>query len=265
MTYLTATPSSIRFYTTKSTGSSAVFTGSSARNYCSESLYRSIKIIRELAECNVWQGFFTLTVNQKILPRDDIGVILRRLTTLFDDYRKLVDRDFKFLVIPELHKDGHIHFHGLVSFSDTSNSVFNNPVCGRYYSVNKWFLSHIGANRVEWFNPHFDVQDAIRYSIKYAYKGCENGVFPQVYRCSRGLKRAYRAMILDDDDCDMLMSALSLSVNDSIPWVDVHYNDYGISYYILCVAFVFVQSLLLSLYGLIIPYDYTSYPCSVGL
>lgn len=76
------------------------------------SLARTKKNIRELALCNEFEYFVTLTVADKQI-RYDLEYAQSRLRELFHKYKRKY-KDFKFIIITEKHKDGAFHFHGLV-------------------------------------------------------------------------------------------------------------------------------------------------------
>lgn len=74
--------------------------------------------IRELAFCNPWEWFVTLTVDPK---RDryelsSLKQVLRDCSKDFSDKYRLsgfFEQRLKYLLVPEQHKDGAWHFHGL--------------------------------------------------------------------------------------------------------------------------------------------------------
>ena len=79
-----------------------------------ESLSRTRKRIFEIAACNPWEWFFTGTLNGEKWDRNDINGVFRALSQWFRDYRKKAGcGDLKYLIVPEQHKKGGWHFHGL--------------------------------------------------------------------------------------------------------------------------------------------------------
>lgn len=71
--------------------------------------------IRDYAYCNNWEYFVTFTFSDSNIDRYDLKEIKKRMSTFFNNYKKRKNNDFKYLLIPEFHKDGAVHFHGLVS------------------------------------------------------------------------------------------------------------------------------------------------------
>lgn len=70
--------------------------------------------IRELALCNPWEWFVTLTLDQKKYDRTDLAKFIRDLGQTIRDYRKRTENPVKYLLIPERHKDGCWHLHGFL-------------------------------------------------------------------------------------------------------------------------------------------------------
>ena len=78
------------------------------------SLSRTKRNIKELALCNNFEYFATITINSKNCDRYSLieaQKLLRK--NLYKIKRK--NNNFKYLFITEKHKDGAFHFHGLVA------------------------------------------------------------------------------------------------------------------------------------------------------
>lgn len=72
-----------------------------------------------------WSGgfFVTLTIDPKIVNSFDYKECVRCLRYFLDNLRKY-DNTIKYLFVPEKHKSGRFHFHGLITRSDLlSNGV----------------------------------------------------------------------------------------------------------------------------------------------
>lgn len=66
------------------------------------------------AQANDWEYFVTLTFSPEVVNRyNDMAVI--HLWSNFQNWCKHKYKDCKMLMIPERHKDGALHFHGLMS------------------------------------------------------------------------------------------------------------------------------------------------------
>ena len=77
------------------------------------SLSRTRSRIYELAACNNWQWFFTGTLNPEWNNVLDLAEFRRKLTQGIRDYRKKTGDSVQYLLIPERHKSGAWHVHGL--------------------------------------------------------------------------------------------------------------------------------------------------------
>jgi hypothetical protein len=78
-----------------------------------ESLSRSRRTIRDIILCNRFTYFCTFTFNGEKVNRYSYPACKKKITQLFNNYKRK-SPDFKYLIVPEFHKDGGIHFHGLV-------------------------------------------------------------------------------------------------------------------------------------------------------
>ena len=81
------------------------------------SLSRARSRIFELASCNEFQHFCTFTVNEKYKDRNDLRAIRRDLAQLVRNINRDISdgEKIKYLLIPEQHKKGGWHLHGLMS------------------------------------------------------------------------------------------------------------------------------------------------------
>lgn len=74
------------------------------------SLSRSKRNIRELALCNNFEYFATLTVDKNYCDRYDVDICQYNLKKLFKAYKRK-NKNFAYLFITERHLDGAFHFH----------------------------------------------------------------------------------------------------------------------------------------------------------
>lgn len=85
-----------------------------------QSLSRARRTVLELALCNDWAYFCTFTLDKTKYKRDDLPKFQKDLSQFIRDFRKKAkkagqDLDINFLLVPEEHKDGAWHMHGLLS------------------------------------------------------------------------------------------------------------------------------------------------------
>lgn len=69
--------------------------------------------IRELSLCNSWEWFVTLTLSAYKHDRYDIDGFVHDLGVWIGNYNKKYGVKLRYLLIPEQHKDGAWHMHGL--------------------------------------------------------------------------------------------------------------------------------------------------------
>ena len=88
------------------------------------SLNRSIHKIYDLARNNIWEWFFTFTLNETaVKDRTDYAECSKKVCIWFNNIRKRLCPDIKYLIVPERHpSSGAWHFHALVS--DVENLEF---------------------------------------------------------------------------------------------------------------------------------------------
>ena len=73
---------------------------------------RAKQKIYELARSNEWEYFLTLTFAK---DRYNYDVLTEKLRNWINRTKKNYAPDMKYIFVPELHKDGALHFHGIVS------------------------------------------------------------------------------------------------------------------------------------------------------
>ena len=77
-------------------------------------LSRARKNVFSLAMCNDWDFFFTGTIDTQKFDRYDLPTYRKKLSQFIRDMRKKYDANVEYLLIPEKHKDGAWHIHGMV-------------------------------------------------------------------------------------------------------------------------------------------------------
>lgn len=79
------------------------------------SLSRTKRNVYELAACNPWEWFFTGTLDGEKVDRNDLNGTFKKLSQWMRDYRKRqTGEKLAYLIVPEEHKKGGWHFHGLL-------------------------------------------------------------------------------------------------------------------------------------------------------
>lgn len=127
---------------------------------------RSKNVIYDLVRCNIWEWFITLTFNPEKVDSYDYEAVVKKLSFWLKNMRKICP-DMKYVVVPEMHKSGRWHFHGL--FSNVDNLQFvdsgKKDKKGRVvYNVGTYRLGWTTATRVT------DTHKASSYISKYINK-----------------------------------------------------------------------------------------------
>lgn len=194
------------------------------------SLSRTKRNIRELALCNNFEYFGTLTLNGYFCNRYDLD----DCQSLIKKYLKKIKRknsNLKYIIITEKHKDNAFHFHGLFSGIDL--------VTNEYGFLNNTLFNEIGYNS---FSKIKDYSKTCNYITKYITKDCVKNSHNQIYFRSKGLIFATKSKIehikcLDDInnsinwkyDNDFVsiydLSLDNLSINDKIVLQDIVLNN----------------------------------------
>ena len=176
-----------------------------SRDYDYEALCRSKMTVIDYGENNDWTWFTTITFDQRKIDRDDIQGCYDKLRNACDNYRKRVDPAFRYLLIPEYHKDAaHVHFHGLI-YVDLKNP----DITGPYKLYSKKHQKFVDYWRSEYFFDRFGAINLspvqtntlyvsayiTKYMTKQQYK-----IFGNRYCCSQGLKRSYKVYFEDQQE-----------------------------------------------------------------
>ena len=78
-----------------------------------DSVRRSRQKVFDLAALNEWELFVTLTLDKERIDRYDPSAVAGRVKKWLDN--GVQRHGWRYLLIPELHRDGAVHMHGLFS------------------------------------------------------------------------------------------------------------------------------------------------------
>lgn len=78
------------------------------------SIIRARSRVHELALCQQWDYFITLTLDKKKQDRYDIAAYVKALGNWIQNYNKKYNCKLQYLIIPEQHENGAWHAHGLM-------------------------------------------------------------------------------------------------------------------------------------------------------
>lgn len=181
------------------------------------SLKRTRKKVFEYAGSNTWDYFCTFTFDKKQVDRFDFDDCVRKLSKWLNNLRRS-SPGLSYLVVPERHKNGAWHFHGLFSgFSDsdvldTGKYVIkrrNDSVVGRarfertsdkIYKIGRYKLGWMTATKIK------DMARVTGYITKYITKDMMQGLPGRKrYWVSRNLQLPIEEKVLIDDDSKFVL------------------------------------------------------------
>lgn len=166
---------------------------------------RSIRRSKELVKCignmNEWDYFFTGTFDkEKIGDRKALDKLKKSTLEFFKNQSKKYG--IKYLLIPELHKDGALHWHGLIRDPDDllkltdSGKKHNGRII---YNMDSW-NKYKGFNTcVEIGKGDDDVMAVSNYISKYISKN-DDRIFDKYFYSSKGLINHPKITYLEVDE-----------------------------------------------------------------
>jgi len=210
---------------------------------------RARNTVFEYALCNDWQYFATLTLDKKKYDRYDLKKYIKDFGYFLQNYNRKRISKIKYVLIPEKHKDGAWHLHGLFSgFSDDDLDLFTKDMFkdGR---IPIYILDRLDDKCLfKWtqYSTKFGycVLDKIRdknriasYVMKYFSKDVSRSVKElnsRLYYSSLGLKRAVeikrglidKGIIYNPDYSNDFVSVKWLTRKDIDIVKQVNYNSF---------------------------------------
>lgn len=143
--------------------------------------------IYEYALCNEFDYFITLTLDPEKYNRHDLKKYIKDLGQFIRDQRKKYSADIQYILIPEPHKDGAWHMHGLIKGINRNQLIKNKNGYLDWQDYSRKF----GYCSIDYVK----CQEAIsKYITKYVSKALDVDLKREkekkLYYCSRGLKKA---------------------------------------------------------------------------
>lgn len=165
------------------------------------SLSRARRVVLELALCNTWNYFCTFTISKDKFNRQDLAGWYKKFSQwLRDQRKKYPDLSFSYVLVPEQHKDGSWHAHGL--FSDISGLLVSfdflasQGVTLPFKLLNKNYFNWSAYEKKFGFCSFAPIRDRYAvsfYIVKYLNKQLSDtaiGLDLNLYYCSQGLNRS---------------------------------------------------------------------------
>jgi hypothetical protein len=125
---------------------------------------RAKRSVREIAACSSFTHFITLTIDKEKLNRYDYGIVIKKVNNLFSNL--VARKNFTYVIIPEFHKDGAIHFHGLckgnLKFIESGHKTKDNK---KIYNMQEWKFGFSACIQISG-----DYEKICNYITKYITK-----------------------------------------------------------------------------------------------
>jgi hypothetical protein len=198
------------------------------------SLYSSLNRTRSALymyarQCN-WEYFITLTYSpDKIESRYDFSLCMKKAHKWIDNCKQRKAKDLLYLLVPEQHKDGAWHIHGLLcnttglTFTD-SGKRFDGKIV---YNLDDWKLGFSTATKVT------DTYKVSNYITKYITKDlCAITPGKQRYFVSKSIPKPKTfTALMDPDEVDSFIQEVADSYGadleyqkDVSGYLDVNYK-----------------------------------------
>lgn len=185
-----------RFYVTSSNSSAAKKSSLNSFNPSSSpyfptvtSVNRTKTTVRDIVLCNDFQIFATFTFNKNKVNRFSYPECQRYMNCWLHR-QKTKDPKFSYLIIPEFHKNGAIHFHALLGHFQGSlhNSKCFDSAGRRIYNITCWRAGFTTA-------VFIDNKEAVAsYILKYITKQFVAAFNKRRFYCSRNLIRPIKSV-----------------------------------------------------------------------
>ena len=113
---------------------------------------RTINSIYDICKSNQWSYFITLTFDKEKVDRYNYDDVSQAMIKWLHSIKNSCSPDLKYIIVPELHKDGAYHFHGLIDnignmeMIDSKKRTKNNDII---YNIKNYKLGFTTATRVK--------------------------------------------------------------------------------------------------------------------
>ena len=198
----------------------------STDNMYYNNISRSKKSVKELALCNDFNYFVTITIKNDY-NRFNIDNAFFFLQKFCKKYKRKFS-SFSYVFIAEYHKNGAIHFHGLCSvpfnaidFDLYPRTIRNQKNNKFYHCFSSFIFDDFGRNT---FQPISSKEKISSYILKYITKDCIRTSTHRLYMCSRGLKHADKTYY-NNEKLNEIYNNKKFFENDFYRIIDFHADE----------------------------------------
>ena len=178
-------------------------------NYIKQvSVSRTIQKIYEISRSNNWEYFITLTFDPLKVDSFNYTEVTKKLSMWLNNIKKTYSPELKYIIVPELHKSGRYHFHGLISnigsieMTDSGKKTKDGNII---YNIGGYKLGFTTATRIK------DESRVTSYIAKYISKDlCSVTFNKKRYWSSRNLNKCkVDNYFLDYNEIESMINDLS--------------------------------------------------------
>lgn len=167
-----------------------------------QSLWRARTNFLDIALSNEFDLFVTFTFAKN---RYDVDLLKRKMAYWLNNQR-ILHGNFAYLIVPEYHKDGALHFHAL--FQGYKGDIESSGIFkkGReVFNIKSYRGGHTEAYKID------NLRKTAAYLAKYLSKDMPKFKGKQRYWCSNGLLRPIKVVnpVLTEADKDKFLSVFS--------------------------------------------------------
>lgn len=198
----------VTHYKEKMENTFTTFNTDREREYLYESSQRSKRTIIDYGLSNKWTHFITITFDPGKHNRYQYDLLVNNLTTYLKSYKRRYDSTFKYLISPEQHKDGALHFHGLVILNNTKHlelkfirdqaQVYNHTLIEKKFGFNE-------------FTKIYNHNEFVTYYVsKYVSKNFNTNITTQRFYSSKNLQKPEKIYLQEHKLIDQYRNLLSI-------------------------------------------------------
>lgn len=189
---------------------------------------RTVNKIYSLSRQCEWEYFLTLTFDKEKVDRYNYDLCCRRLSEWLKYQRKTYSENMQYVFVPELHKDGAIHFHGVIANVGNVDISWKGKTVDRKKLPNgRWVMLKKPMKLLEVGGWHYgfsnatvvlDVQKVSTYITKYITKElCCMEKGKKRYFRSKNIPEPKESYLLseDSDDLQIIIDSFGLDVSYS--------------------------------------------------
>lgn len=149
------------------------------------SIIRTKTNITDLCLCNKFDLFVTFTINPKKIDSYNYELVKKSLTNWLN-YQQKQNKKFQYILVPELHKSGRIHFHALIT-NYTGKLIPTNKKSKnkKIYNLSNWNYGYSTAIRITgnseklaYYLQKYITKDLIKITNKKRYWRSKNLITP---------------------------------------------------------------------------------------